>query len=111
MNKNENVIVKEYEFDKSLTQKIDFKIYNCIRDCHNKNFPTFDQNCVNAINLTKNSNNDINNFTICGKSMNLYELNEKLTVARENGFIFNQINKLTIKIYCNLSNINLYIII
>ena len=25
--------------------------------------------------------------------MNLYELNNKLTVARQNGFIFNQINK------------------
>ena len=30
------------------------------------------------------------------------------TVARENGFIFNQINKLTIKIYRNLSNINIH---
>ena len=30
--------------------------------------------------------------------MGLYELNKKLTVARKNGFIFNQINKLTIKI-------------
>ena len=39
--------------------------------------------------------------------MSLYELNKKLTIARENGFIFNQINKLTIKIYSNLSNINI----
>ena len=31
----------------------------------------------------------------------------KLDNARENGFIFNQINKLTIKIYSNLSNINI----
>ena len=31
--------------------------------------------------------------------MYLYELNKKLTVARQNGFIFNQTNKLTIKFY------------
>ena len=42
--------------------------------------------------------------------MNLFELNKKLTIARGNGFIFNQINKLTKKIYSNLSHI-LYIII
>ena len=40
--------------------------------------------------------------------MGMYELNKKLTVARENGYIFNQINKLTIKIYSNLSNINIH---
>ena len=55
----ENVIVKEYEFDKPLIQKI-------------------------------------------------YELNKNLTIARGNGFIFNQINKLTIKILSNLSNINIH---
>ena len=37
--------------------------------------------------------------------MNLFELNKKLTIARGNGFIFNQINKLTIKFYSNLSHI------
>ena len=35
--------------------------------------------------------------------MGLYELNEKLTLARQRGFKFNQINKLTIKNYCSLS--------
>ena len=33
--------------------------------------------------------------------MNLYQLNKKITVARQNGFIFNQINKLTIN-FCSL---------
>ena len=32
----ENVIVKEYEFDKPLIHKIDSIIDNCIRDCHIK---------------------------------------------------------------------------
>ena len=40
--------------------------------------------------------------------MCLYELNKKLTLARENGFIFNHINKLTIKILSNLSHINIH---
>ena len=40
--------------------------------------------------------------------MGLYELTEKLTIARGNGFIFNQINKLTLKILSNLSHINIH---
>ena len=34
--------------------------------------------------------------------MNLYELNRKLKIAKQNGFIFSQINKLTMKIYSHL---------
>ena len=41
-----------------------------------------------------------------GKSMNLYDLNRKLKIARQNGFIFNQINKLIIKIYSHLRYMN-----
>ena len=40
--------------------------------------------------------------------MGLYELNEKLPVARERSFKFNQINKLKIKIYSNLSHIKIH---
>ena len=40
--------------------------------------------------------------------MGMYELNKKLTIARGNGFKFNQMNILTIKIYSNLSHINLH---
>ena len=39
--------------------------------------------------------------------MNLYEMNIKLTVARQNAFIFNQKNNLTIKFYSHLRYINL----
>ena len=38
----------------------------------------------------------------------MYELNKKLSIARENGFIFNQINKFKIKILSNLSHINIH---
>ena len=37
-----------------------------------------------------------------------YELNNKLTIAQERGFIFNHINTLTIKVYKNLSLINIH---
>ena len=40
--------------------------------------------------------------------MGLYDLNKKLTVARERGFIFNHINNFKIKIYSNLSHRNIH---
>ena len=105
---NENVIVKEYEIDNPLIQNIDSLIDNSIRDCHNKYFHTFDHICEYNLNFTNTTNNETANFTFSDKSMGMYELNKKLTIARENGFIFNQINKLTIKIYSNLSHINIH---
>ena len=104
----ENVIVKEYEIDNPLIQKIDSIIDNCIRDCHNKYFHTFDHICEYNLNFTNITNNETVNFTISDKSMDKYEINKKLTIAREKGFIFNQINKLTIKTYSNLSHINIH---
>ena len=64
----ENVIVKEYEFDNPLIQKIDSLIDNSIRDCHNKYFHTFDHICEYDIQLTNITNNESVNFTISGKS-------------------------------------------
>ena len=46
-------------------------------------------------------------MTISGKSMNLFDLKKKLKAARQNGFIFNQENKLTIKFYSHLRYINI----
>ena len=108
MNENQlTVVVKEYEFDNAPIQKIDSLIDDSIRDCHHKYFHTFDHICEYDLNFTNITNNEIVNFTISDKSLNLYELNKKLTIARERGFNFNQINKLTIKIYSNLSNISI----
>ena len=59
------------------------------------------------IKITNITDNEITNSTISDKSMNLYELNKKLTVARQNGFLFNQVNKLTIKFYSHLRYINI----
>ena len=108
MNENELYVVKEYIFDNPLITKIDSIIDDCYRDCHNKYFHTFDHICEYDLNFTNTTNNEIVNFTISDKGLNLYELNKKLTLARENGFIFNHINKLTIKILSNLSHINIH---
>ena len=102
---NENVIVKEYEFNNPVITKIDSLIDNSIRHCHNKYFHTFDHICEYSLNFTNTTNNESVNFTISEKSMGMYELNKKLTIARENGFKFNQINNFKIKIYSDLSNI------
>ena len=40
--------------------------------------------------------------------MGMYELNKKLTIAKRNSFKFKQINELKIKIYSNLSYINIH---
>ena len=73
-----------------------------------KYFHTFDHICQYDLNFTNIGNNKSVNFTISDKSMGMYELNKKLTLARERGYIFNQINKFKIKIYSNLSNINIH---
>ena len=109
MNENQlTVVVKEFEFDNVPIRKIDSLIDDSIRDCHHKYFHTFDHICEYDLNFTNITNNEIVNFTISDKSLNLYELNKKLTIARERGFKFDHINKLTIKIYSNLSNINIH---
>ena len=108
MNENELYVVKEYKFDNPLITKIDSIIDGCYRDCQNKYFHTFKYVCIYDITLTNITNNDIINITISDESLGLYELNKKLTIARERGFVFNQINKLTIKIYSNLSSINIH---
>ena len=108
MNKNQLTIVKEYKFDNPIITKIDSIIDNSIRDCHHKYFHTFDHVCEYDFNFTNIANNETVNFTISDKCMGVYELNKKLAIARGNGYIFNQINNFKIKIYCNLSYINIH---
>ena len=98
MNENELYVVKEYEFYNPSIHKIDSIIDNCYRDCHNKFVHTFKYVCIYDIKLTNITNNEIINITISDESLGLYEVNIKLTIARQRGFILNQINKLTVKI-------------
>ena len=107
MNKNQLTIVKEYKFDNQLITKIVSIIDNSIRDCHHKYFHTFDHVCEYDPNFTNIANNETVNFTISDKCMGVNELNKKLAIARERGFKFNQINKLTTKINSYLQNINM----
>ena len=107
INENELTVAKEYNFDNPLIQNIDCIIDKCYKGCHYKYFHTFEYECVYDLNFTNNTNKEIVALTISGKNLGLYELNKKITLARERGYIFNQINKLTIKIYSKLSNINI----
>ena len=107
MNENEIYVVKEYKFDNPLITEIDSIIDKNFRDCHNNYFHSFKYDCIYDIKINNITNNEIINLTIIGKSKNLYELNKKLTVARQRGFIFNQINKLTVKIHSHLRYIHI----
>ena len=98
MNENQLTIVKEYESNNPLNQKIYSLIDNSIKDSHNNYFYTYGHICEYDINFTKITNIETVIFTTSDKSMALIELNKKLAIARENGFIFNQINKITKKI-------------
>ena len=108
MNDIQLTIVKEYEIDNPLIQDIDSIINKYYRDCHYKYFHTFSYECEYDINFRNITNNEIVNLKIIGRNMAMYELNKKLTIARRNSFKFNHIIKLTIKIYSNLSNINIH---
>ena len=87
------------------------KVYHgidiCYRDCHNKYYHTFKYVCIYDIKLTNITNNEKINLSISDESLGLYELNKKLTIARQRGFKFNQINKLTVKIYSHQRYINI----
>ena len=107
MKENEIYVVKEYKFDNPIFTEIDSIIDKCFRDCHNSYFHNFKYECIYDNKLTNFNNNEIFNLTISGKSRSFYELNKKLAVARQNGFMFNQINKISIKFYSHLRYINI----
>ena len=108
MNENQLTIVEKYEIIKPLMHNIDSIIVNCYRDRHNKYYHTVEYKCEYGIQHTIVRNNQIISLTLSDESMGLFEINKKLTNARGNGFMFNQINKLTIKCYSNLSHIKIH---
>ena len=107
MNENELYVVKECKFDNPLFQKVDSIIDGCYRNCYNKYFHRFKNVCIYDIKLSNITNNEITNITISDESMDLFELNKKLTLARQRDYIFNQIQTLTIKLYSHLRYINI----
>ena len=112
INKNKLFVVKEYEFDKKDIHEIDYLLDDVIKDCRKNYFHTFEYKLVYDINFTNISNNEEVNLIITHKSMEFktefYGLNKKIKNARQNGFVFNQINNFKIKIYSNLSYINIH---
>ena len=83
MNEDQLTIVKEYEIINQLMHKVDSIFDNCIRGCHIEYFHTFEYKCVYDIQLTNIGNTEVVHSTIADKSMNLYEINKKLKIARE----------------------------
>ena len=109
INENESKVVKKYEFDDPIITEIDSIIDKSIRDCYSKYFhDAFDINYEYDLNFTNIDNNEIVNFKILDKYTGMFELNKKLTIARQRGFKFNQINKLTIKFSTPLSKNNIH---
>ena len=107
MNENELYVVKECNFINPLITRTDSITDGCYRDCHNKYFHRFKYVCKYDIKLRIITNIEIIIITASDETMILFELNKILTVARQNGFIFNQRNKLTIKIYSHLRYIHI----
>ena len=96
MDENQLTKIEEYESIKPLIHKIDSIIDNCYKYlCLDKYFHTFEFKCVYKIELTNIGNDEIADLTISDENMGLLEINKKLTVARQNGIIFNQKNKVT----------------
>ena len=112
INKTKLFVVKQYEFDKKDIHEIDYLLDDVIKHCRKNYFHTFEYRLVYDINFTNISNNEEVNLIITHKSMEFktefYALNKKIKNARQNGFIFNQINNFKIKIYSNLSGINIH---
>ena len=109
---NESTVVKEFDFNKPDIHEIYYLLDDFIKDCRNRYFHTLEYRLVHDIHFTNISNNEETHFPITHISMEFktefFRLNKKIKNARKNGFIFNQINKLTIKLYSNLSKINIH---
>ena len=107
MNENELYVVKEYKFDNPLITEEDSIKDSCPEDCHNLCSHNFKYKCIHDIKLKNTTKNEIVNLTLTGKSRGLYDFNKELKVARQRGFIFIQLNKLTIKFYSQLRLLNI----
>ena len=63
-------LVKEYKIDNPLFTGIDSIGDECLKDCRNKNFHSFNHKSLYGIKLTKIIDNEIFNLTIGGKNKN-----------------------------------------
>ena len=112
INKNKLFVVKEYEFNKKDVHEIDYILDDVIKDCRKMYFHSFEYRIIYNLSFKNISNNEEVNLIVTHRSMeyktDFYGVNKKIKNARRNGFIFNQINNFRIKIYSNLSYINIH---
>ena len=107
LNENQLSIVKEYEYDNPLFKDIDYILNICINDCYKNYFQPIRNICSYNIEFTNISDDNIINLTISDSYLTINELNKKLKNARNNGYIFSKLNKLSIKFYNYLSQTNI----
>ena len=89
MIENELYVAKEHKFDNPLITITDSIIDSYIGDFHKKLFHNFKYEFIYDNKLTYITNDEKIKLIISGKSMNLYEINKKLTLGRQRGFVFN----------------------
>ena len=88
--------MKEYKFGNPIFHKIDSMVV-VIEIVTINIFIHLNMFCIYDIKLTNITNKEIINISVSNESMNLFELNKKLTLAGQRGFRFLHKNKLTIK--------------
>ena len=92
MTKRQLSIVKGYKnFDNLIITDTESILDKRFRNCPDK-FHKYIFECIYDIKLLNVTNNEIIILTISAKSIDLFELNEKLKLARQNGFIFDKKN-------------------
>ena len=110
--KNMVLSVKEYEFIAPDFDEVNYILKDTIKDCRKNYFHSFGYRCVYDIKYTNIKNNEevilTNSIGYMEFNSQSYGLSEKHRNARNIGFLFNQIVKLTIKFYSSLSNINIH---
>ena len=103
--------VRKYEFLNPTNKEIDHLVGLAYENCQNKSFHRFVYKCVcdiKFINVTKNKEIILSVSLGYKQFVTDYDgLNVKIETIKNNGFIFGRILNLTMKIYSNLSNINI----
>ena len=106
---NQSTVVKEYDFFDPDINKVDYQLDKVSKDCRKKYFHSFEYRRVYDIKFTKITNIEevIFLFSLGYKEFKFeyYGLNKGIKKARNIGFTFNEIVKLILKIYSNLSKI------
>ena len=107
MNGNELYVAKEYTFDNPPITVIGSIIENCFSDCLDNYFHEFKYEYICDIMFKIITNNEIIFLTVVDKNLDEDSLNKELEVVGQNGFIFDQVDKLSKKFYSHLRYINI----